>query len=139
MSEHLLNVYDRAAQGRADAFEVLKTWNEWAHAVDDIIDEKITDPERIVAAHIAMFNLTRLPFYRQHASELDGVIFAVINLWLDTVRFEQSTEMWQRAWADAARSCGNELVVAVARLVGGWDHSRAISGALRELSWKDQH
>jgi hypothetical protein len=132
-------LYQRACLGNPEAWRVCEAWNRVAHRADDYVDQAKTDAEEFTAIMAQLLDLTMLPFYRAHADCLHGVVLSVINTWTDSVKLERGDEEWQRRWADAARSCGNEVIITIARLCGGWAHARQISLELRADSWINQH
>jgi hypothetical protein len=107
--------------------------------VDDIIDKGIGDAEVIVQTHYDMLLLLSGPFYQKYSNTLLTVFNTCINVWLDSVKMERSTELWQREQADVLRSIGIEMTLTVIQILGGYKKRRELSIAVREWSYHKHH
>lgn len=129
--------------GDEEAMHFLLTWAEYCHALDDIVDGDRTDPEHIIrtAGMLPVVLFTHSFFLRsvQIASALRQVALLVANTYADSVAWERSASEWKRRHADVMRHAGNEMVFAVAQIVGGYDHARKLSAAQREVCYFSQH
>jgi len=121
---------DHACKGDAAAVDFVHRAIGYFHAADDVIDGH-ADAEGTVKAFIAGQDLYCHPFFLRHGHALNAVMRTCISTYADSVRWEHSTDPGKRAWADWARHCGMDLVLAVADICGGWDHRRAVSLELR--------
>ena len=54
-------------------------------------------------------------------------------------RWKKADEEWKRQTADVLRLCGNDMILQVAWIIGGYKHMRAISLKLREFAYHSQH
>ena len=118
--------------------DFLKRWSDYVHAIDDIEDEETTAEFRL-ATFVAALELYTHPFFLKHGAALKQVVYNCTNLYADAVAWEKSKVEWQRGFADWARHSGAEMVLAVARIVGGWPHMRNISLELRTVNWSEHH
>lgn len=138
-----IKLYQEIACGNKDAEMFLYHWTVFAHGIDDIIDD-YRDGKPVSAEHfIGVMGQScvayTLPFYQVHSARLQPVVMAVTNMYADSVKWERSDDPKLRKIADGIRSCGNELLCAVALICGGYNHMRSISSRLRERSYKQQH
>lgn len=137
MRRDLAQLYVEACGGRQDALAFLMAFHCYAHMLDDLVDEGC-DAERLMAAAVMANDMYSTPFWICNSANLSGVIRVIANSYADSVAMAQRAEPWKRAVADVIRSSGNDMVVAVAQLVGGWQHGRRVSERIRELSNEDQ-
>jgi len=128
----------RACLGNESAMDFLRRWSAYVHAIDDIEDE-VTTAEFRLATFIGALELYTHPFFLAHGHALKQVVLSCTNLYADAVAWEKSQEPWQRAFADWARHSGAEMVLAVANLVGGYQHMRNISLELRTVNYSEHH
>lgn len=118
------------ACGNVEARSVLESWWEFCHAVDDVIDEQQWNADSILNAFALGLGFYSHPFYRRYALVLQMPVLLATNFYADSVVWEKEPVLWKRQWADVLRHAGNELIVAVAIIVGGFDHAQKISRAL---------
>lgn len=130
---------NRCCCGNVEAMDWLRQWNLYVHRIDDIIDGEADAPEEILRTFAQAITLYAHPFYVKHLLRLSAVALVINNMYADTVEWERSKEAWQREWADHARHCGSEMVIAVAMICGGYDHARAISLELRTVGYMEHH
>lgn len=124
---------DHACKGDAAAVDFVKqTWSVF-HAVDDLFDEN-TENEFKAKLLVHAMGLYAHPFFVRNAHALNAVIRTCASTYLDSLAWEKSEDPDQRAWADAARHVGLELLFAVADICGGWEHRRAVSREWREYN-----
>ena len=122
-----------------DAFAFLCAYGTFAHAVDDIIDDKITDPEIVLKTFQLYCEVLSSKFYRQYFDYLYPLICNINNTYADSVAFERSSVQWHREFSDCMRTCGNDLAVMVVKLLCGYDDARRISLLFREDSYRHHH
>lgn len=123
----------------AEAMDFLgQHWGPYVHAVDDIVDEEVSAEKKIEAFARAAYLFSH-PFYLRHIGALRQVVLLVTNTYADSVAWERSKIAWQRQWADHARHAGMEMVIAVAMIVGGYEHARAISLEQRTICYHEHH
>lgn len=126
------------AKDNVEAVNFIMRWLQHIHHVDDIIDES-PEPEQVIEAFV---NATMLfgsdPFYRANWNVLYPINLLAANAYADSVSWQTSSD-WRALFSDVLRSYGNEMLLMVAYLVGGWKHMRKISPKLRELSYNNHH
>lgn len=109
------------------------------HAIDDLIDETITDSELIVQAFCKTISVCSLPFYQQYVTLLYPLLISASNAYADSVKLEKQEEQWKRNYADVLRQAGNEVLVMVVDIVNGYESKREFSLKLRDISYADHH
>lgn len=136
--EHILQ---DAAAGNVAAHQFLLMAAHHFHAVDDVVDRAPFEPLAYLETLRQMIELYSHPFYLNHLATLKGTALAVLRCYRDSVTCERATEaaVWHRPVGDVLRCAGNELVIAVAQLIGGTAHADTISQRLRALSWLEHH
>ena len=127
-----------AAQGRMDALDFMQRAGGHFHAVDDVIDQGF-EPQRYLETFAQAIDVYSHPFYHAHVLALRGVCETLLQQYADSVRMEAAPELWKQRTSDVLRHAGNELIIAVARITGGWALATKVSDALRELSWREHH
>jgi alpha-D-ribose 1-methylphosphonate 5-triphosphate diphosphatase PhnM len=134
----LVEIYGEACADNIDALAFLWAFHRYAHKVDDLIDERFT-PERLLSALSLATTMYSTPFWIENSARLSGAMQVVGNTYADSVAWERSGEKWKAEVADVIRLVGNDMVIVVAQIVGGWEHGRRISQRLREFAWRYQH
>lgn len=130
--------------GNADAEVFCTIWYRYCHAIDDILDTRMDGrPTMTIDAILETFALATLlyncNFFIQNRHMLLGVALSVTNMYADSANWERDPEPHRRAMADTLRCCGDEMLLMVAFLIGGWPHMRKLSPAIRERDWLMQH
>lgn len=134
----LVVLYNEVTCGNSDALTFLLHWHAYCHGIDDIVDEG-GNAEQVLAAFAEANLLYTLPFYQSNFSKLQTTVMLITNAYADSVAWERSDRVGRRRMADVLRFCGNEMVLAVALICGGFKHMRAMSPILRENSWFTHH
>lgn len=123
-----------------DAARFISAYNEYAHAIDDIIDEKIVDPEFILKTFKLAAQIYTSNFYLRNYLFLYPAILLAHNMYSDSVILERSNEDWKRREADVLRHSGNEILLAVVSLLcKNHEEFREISLLTRERAYKLHH
>lgn len=137
----LTGLFDEICCGNPDALRFVMHWNLFCHGVDDIVDmpEFRESPEQIVSVFAEANVLFTLPFYQANFAKLQTTVMLVANAYADSVAWEKSSELHQQRLSDVLRSYGNEMLIAIALICGGYQHMRRMSPKIRERSWADQH
>lgn len=137
-ARQLKEIYHFAAMGQEQPLAFLWAFHGWAHRIDDVVDEPFRD--RLEAVEIGMTAniLFSSPFYVQHAGPLQLVVALVADAYRTSVEAERAGGA-AADLADTIRLAGNQMVLAVAFIMGGWDHMRAVSAQLWPLAWASQH
>lgn len=131
--------YQQASDGNVDALNFLRLFHAYAHRIDDFLDKKETDPHKLLSILADANILYSLPFYTAHAHQLWPVVAGITNAFADSIAWSKDREKWKSDWADILRFSGNEIVLAVALIEGGFELMRQISPVVKELSWWNHH
>lgn len=131
-------LYREAANGDQDAFQFLMLWHAHCHHIDDQVDEDVGADE-VIEWHAHGLTLAASPFWLRHADTLLQTALLIANAYADSVELGESQSPGLQTWADSLRLAGNEMVVAVALLTGGFALARQISPRLRAIAWQSQH
>ena len=134
-----LALIERVCLRDAGAMGFLAEWSRYVHEIDDIVDGERPGLEEILGTFARAAALYSHPFYLANLAALRSVVLLVTNLYADSVAWERSDVAWQRDWADHNRHVGMEMVIAVAMIVGGYEHGRAISREQREICYVEHH
>lgn len=138
--KEILSIYQEACMGDADALSFVIAFHSYCHQIDDLIDgDTAYNPENVLKVLMAANTLYSTPFYLANAWRLQPVIAMITNTYADSVAWETSDEPWKQRVADVIRQCGNDMILSVAWILGGWSHVRSISLRLREAAYHDQH
>lgn len=137
-----MNDHERAmkfAHGNVEAAEFLCLWSRYCHAVDDVVDGDTKDAEGIISAFAQAPLVYGHPFYLEHMSALRVVALLVSNMYADSEDMARGSEPWHHQFAEAYRHAGNEMVMAVALICGGYEHMRDVSFDQRATCYETQH
>jgi hypothetical protein len=137
-----MNDHERAmkvANGNAEAADFLCLWARYCHAVDDVVDGDTKDAEGIISAFALAPLVYGNAFYLENISALRVVALLVSNMYADSEDMKDGGKPWMRQFADVYRHAGNEMVMAVALICGGYEHVRAISFEQRATCYEVQH
>lgn len=133
-SKHASNI----VKNDQEALSFLASWIAYIHAVDDIEDEKTTTEHRM-STFIKAMELYTHPFFLKNAFALKQVIYSITSQYADSIQYKNSVHEFQRQYAEVARHCGAEMMLAVATIVGGYEHMRSISHEVRTFYWAKEH
>ncbi len=111
--------------------------NMLAHAVqvwDDLIDADREVPSRDInrAFETLLIDLPANPFYMQHLAQLHPVVAMAVNAWHDSNLLARRGGASDVARAYVLRDTIDEVVIACARIIGGWDWMRQVSMLIRD-------
>lgn len=138
--DDLARIYLEACCNNPDALLFVSAFHHYCHTIDDFVDgDKQITPENLLDLLIQANNLYTTTFYINNCIKLQTVITNITNTYADSVAWEKSSEKWKRDVADVIRQCGNDMVVTVAWICGGYQHMRTISLKLREFAYHSQH
>jgi len=125
-------------KGNPEAIDFINRWSNYVHAIDDIIDED-KSPDFIVSTFARAIEIHTHPFWLKNLTVLKQVELQANNIYCDTVICEKSDEKWKQHFADWGRHGATEMVLAVAAIVGGYEHMRSISLEMRKLCYFEHH
>ena len=127
---------ERAGMHQPEAVDFIWRWSLYCHAIDDIIDEPTTADFRI-QTFVQALEIYTHPFFLKHAAALKPLVYVITNQYADSVAWEHSPDEWKRNFSEWARHAGAEMVLAVAQIVGGYQHMRNISLELRTVNFSE--
>lgn len=130
--------FDRLTLGNKEAQKFLSDFGNYIHWIDDIIDENVT-PEHVLKTFALGREIYTSPFFLRNMDKLRQIDVNCTNAYADSVQWEKSDVDWKRNWSDHYRHFGTELGLAVAYIVGGYEHMRSVSLELRTACWVDHH
>ena len=139
MMDELQKLYAAATEGDPEAAQFVVRWHHYCHMVDDRVDDMESKAEDKVQTSVLANILYSEPFYQKHVRELHMVVILVSNAYMDSVNWAQAPDRWKQETADVLRFSGNEMILAVAFIRGGWKRVRQISEGLRELAYREHH
>jgi hypothetical protein len=127
-----------------DAVRFLKAFNDYCHLVDDIIDEYSlkfhpVPPEMFFKHCINAAELYSSRFYQRHVNDLFPIVIQITSAYADSVNMEKSNIEWKRQASDTLRQAGNDMIMMIVFIIGGWDKKREISELVREVSYQQHH
>lgn len=143
ISEPLTHLYRQAAtnlDGKPnwEAYAFLMAFHAWAHLIDDLVDEPDRDRLQVVDVGMKANVLFSSPFYQAHAHALFVTTALIADAYRASVLAERSGG--DRAkFGDVMRLAGNQMILAVAMILGGWEHMQRISDQLWPMAWESQH
>lgn len=120
-----------------DAYEFIIAYNEALQLVDDVVDNKSSNPEEILAAIENTKIVFTMPFFLRHSQQLTLVSILIANTWADSIVWEKE-DGWKKVHGDVLRHGLYGMVYAVVLIIGGWAACRKISLKLREFT-HNQH
>lgn len=130
---------DKLCKGDAEAKAFIAGWARWCHGIDDVVDGDRDSAEDIIRAFAGSILLFSSPFYQRHTVHLAAIALNVAHKYADAARWEHSGVEWERRWADYLRHAGRDMMMAVAFIIGGYDHAREMSVLQWDLCRKQQH
>lgn len=138
LSEAQREVIDDVCAGHSAAADFCEVFVSWCHWIDDVVD---ADREWTAEALIQLncFALPRTlatnPFFQKHKASLLPLIVQGFAAYLDSELFRQRPGVEDRRAAEVLKSFYHEVVWHIAYLLGGWDHSRAMTAKHREFDY----
>lgn len=122
-------------QGNTEAVDFLLTVFYAAELWDDIADGDFAKAREAVDAVMwkLLIDLPGNSFFVAWRHQLQGVMAAGINAWMDSAVLEKKQDSWSTVWAYALRDWYMELVPFCALLVGDHKHMRAVSLEARQF------
>jgi len=126
-----------ALQGQADAMALFFAWFEVCHFWDDLIDrdKPLQDAAIDQAMTVALIEMPRNPFYRQHFADLQPVMAQAVLDW------RAATQMERAPAADSdldiayiLRCSYIAVITACAALIGGMGWAAEVNVAARRMA-----
>ena len=139
MDQKILNLLNSYLSHEPEAIVFLQAYSAYIHAVDDIIDEKITEEEKILKAFGRALYLYSSNFYVKNSTSLFPLLLSIHNDYADSIKMEHSSEEWQKKTADVLRLGGFKVTLTVVGLVAGYDAMREVSMMMRKYAYDMHH
>lgn len=117
---------------KPEAWSFLVLHTEYCHCIDDLIDETF-DKERLLKSHYIASLLFSSDYFLRNRNILLPVEHQIINMYGDSVDWENSGDEKKKAASDVLRHCQQEMIFAVIKLEFGYERLRELSGKLREF------
>lgn len=126
--DELTEVYRIAAAGDPAAFQWLLAWHDWAHQIDDHVDDGDHPAREVVRLSQMGIVLMSCDWFARHAVVLGPVLAVVAEQYRESVRLEQIGV--RSSLIDVLRLAGNQVVLVVAYLCGGLQTMEAVTARL---------
>lgn len=120
ITPEFVEFYRTLSRGDNDALAFLLLWHEYCHQWDDAVDLFLPDKERLMRVAALAIDVYSCAFYQRHAATLSAIAKHATATFLLSAKWEKDDDKGRRLGADVLRHCGNDMVYAVADLVGGW-------------------
>lgn len=134
MNLELKSLLDEVFQSNPEARSFCFNYVTMCHKIDDVIDEKKTDPDYILELTQLQANVYGSEFYRKYYHYLVLIDALVNNDYNDSCLWEESDVEWKRNHADVLRHAGHHMLFAVILLISKREMLRKISPLFREYS-----
>lgn len=130
--EQLEAFYRETCQGREDAYAFICAWQTFCSAVDDLNDGDIKGVDALSRTFFVSIQTLTSNFWQQHGRDLYLLSALITNDYIDSHNCDVK-------FRDFLRSNGNQMLMAVAFICGGFDHLRKMSLKIREISYREHH
>lgn len=134
--EELERLYQEIANGDEEAFRFVIAWQLYCHGIDDIVDGDEKSSEGIVAVFFTSCELYNSNFWLRHGRELHILVPVITNDYADSNSQNKKITKEQK---DFLRSTGNNMLLAVSYITGGYPLMRKLSPKIREMSFREHH
>lgn len=116
-----------------EAIDWLVLLSNYAHLLDDIIDEKeFQNVEKQMELQYLSLVLYNNDFYHKYSNTLLPILINMHNTYHDSMILSNSDTSWKKNLGNSLRQCGNEVVCMLVLVFGGYDAMRKISMMIRE-------
>lgn len=129
--EEVEQLYLTIAHGDEEAYKFILAWQAYCHGIDDIVDGEVKDVEGKVAVFFTAAAIFTSNYWAKNKHALYPLVAIITGDYVDS-----NTSIPQ---ADVLRGSGNNMLIAVAFLQGGYSLMRHITPKLRKLSWEYHH
>lgn len=128
--------YIYVLKGNRDAIAFIASINQVLNIRDDLFDgdRGVSQEEIDKAFWLALIDLPRNNFYRANFAELNPLLASAIQNWHAANIFEASDSENDKHIAFITRSCGIDLLIVSALLVGGYDWCREVTPQIRRFA-----
>lgn len=129
--------FDFAARGDAAAIEYLDAIAALVYLADDSVDEDLPFATRQdYMLRILWLTLVRLPsnpFHARFGGSMAPLVMEILVFWQKSDEWKQTGDLKRKLFGFVRRENIDGLVVAVAGIVGGADHAKAVAERIMEL------
>lgn len=131
-------------KGDQEAMSFCDIWYRYCHGIDDLIDtmqdgRPRMSKDQMVSLFFTAALLYNSSFYVRHRDILAPIILQITNTYRDSIAWEKSSDLQLRKMGDVFRTCGNEMYVMIALVLGGEAHMRQMSLLIKERDFALQH
>lgn len=127
-------------QGDRSAIDFCNTLFKISQVLDDLIDgdKPVNGLEVFDSYWLSLIALPTNSFYQKWSPELRPLIASSLQAYLDSVQLERSPHLRLNTIAFVLRDQLTDIVVHCARLVGGVQWMRQVSGTIRDHFHEDE-
>lgn len=148
---NIFNKFLEWSLGNRDAYEVMKTFHQVAHIIDDFVDGDIAATDRsskmLEILDTCLIHLPNLPFYAQHIRTYQPIVLQALLLYDESNRLQEDPNDDLKCIAYVFRGSEELIYYHTAYLLGGLSHATHVRDEYRELwmmndtfeSWKEEH
>lgn len=140
--EHNLTL--RICNGNTEALDWMQRMNEYAHLVDDIVDENMAPEHRIQGAErmgkacmLSLYLYTH-PFFLKNQGALTQSMSSQTTDWVTSVAWEKASG-WRATCSDWLRHGTIRTLQTIASACGGYLHMHSFSEELWTLAYDLHH
>lgn len=131
----------RWARGNQDAAQLIQALGRGCQLGDAFVDNDVNDigatlesrSSHMVELLLLATGLDKNPFWRQHQGVLRPVMISSLLMWDATNTWQDSPSEKTRMYAWAYREILDQVIVMVALLLGGLEHSRRVAREVHEF------
>jgi hypothetical protein len=139
ITPEFVEFYRLISMGNDEALAFLLMWHEYCHLWDDLVDLFMPPPELMMRTAALAIDVYSCPFFLKHSAELRGVAKSITCSYMTSVGWENGDDKWKRQCADVLRHSGNDMVYAVADIVGGWTWRMNVADVLSNRVMLDRN
>lgn len=128
--------FDFVSMGQPAAAEYLEHIAVLVHLADDSVDEELGfDVRQDYMLRILWLTLVKLPtnpFHARYGSAIAPLLMEVLIFWQKSDEWKQTGDLKRKLFGFVRRENIDGLVVAVAGIVGGTEHAKAVTERLMD-------
>lgn len=120
--------------GNEQAARCLEKLGEISQVADDVVDGDAQPGDGVpLLLHLALVDLPQNPFWQVHQAALSPVLACAVARWDSANRLAASGDRTDRMFAFVLREACDDLIRAVALIVGGYDHARHVAAQVHDF------
>lgn len=128
---------ERVTKGNPEANTCLAKWAACLRAVDDIVDNRTYDADKVLTALALNCAFCADRFYRKHIPRLQIPALIATGLWEVSVNWERQPELWKRQWADVLRHADAVFLGAICLVCRDWESLSGFNIEFMEAAYSD--